>query len=87
MQYTCNVENTILETFEPIPYADEDDVNQCFEEDRSARNKANSVEPVQCINAAVVNRRGRLDKSHSTPAYDNTGEESGTFLSFKSGKK
>lgn len=23
-QYTCNIENTVLETFVPIPYADEE---------------------------------------------------------------
>ncbi|XP_055375051.1 uncharacterized protein LOC129607851 [Condylostylus longicornis] len=108
-KYICNVENTILETFEPIPYADdEDDSSQeaetpkipieissrifSFEKEARAAPNVHSVitnnrigqnlkiEPDLCqaINTALLNRRGRLDKSHSTPTYDNSGEESDT---------
>ncbi|XP_068147823.1 uncharacterized protein cnk [Drosophila tropicalis] len=90
-KFTCNVENTILETFEPIPFADEED-EDALETLRNctADNKEDLMEAInqatrdqdhlaQAINAPLVlNRRGRLDKSHSTPAYDNSGEESDT---------
>ncbi|XP_030369323.1 uncharacterized protein LOC115620286 [Scaptodrosophila lebanonensis] len=91
-KFTCNVENTILETFEPIPFADEGDedaletLRNCKTEstsellealDRATR--GNETPLVEAINAPLLqNRRGRLDKSHSTPAYDNSGEESDT---------
>lgn len=89
-QYTCNVENTILETFEPIPFADEGD-EDALEMLRSCANESSAellhaIELVtrdtpplaEAINTPLIqqqNRRGRLDKSHSTPAYDNSGEE------------
>ncbi|XP_058814713.1 uncharacterized protein LOC131678523 [Topomyia yanbarensis] len=130
-KYTCNVDNTVLETFEPIPYADEElptqSVNERVKRFESIANKnsANSgassgteggraanikenintsvngnasdnvlpsasrsvVKPVpmqrqisretdiaEAINTVLINRemvkRGRLDKSYSTPAYD-----------------
>lgn len=145
-KYTCNVDNTVLETFEPIPYADEEpaaqSVNERVKRFESIANKqisnnssnngvnltstssssecrkvsvtsdqndnsaiiretncgnnttnANSVpvppvvKPIpmqrqisreadiaEAVNMVLINRdtvkRGRLDKSHSTPAYD-----------------
>ncbi|XP_055546244.1 uncharacterized protein LOC129730721 [Wyeomyia smithii] len=142
-KYTCNVDNTVLETFEPIPYVDEEvptqsvnervkrfesianknsanapgnlNANSNAETSKSANlqnvkenscndtenatdtNSANSTtinatshpvakpipmqrqisrEPniAEAINTVLINRdmvkRGRLDKSHSTPAYD-----------------
>ncbi|KXJ68332.1 hypothetical protein RP20_CCG004169 [Aedes albopictus] len=151
-KYTCNVDNTVLETFEPIPYADEElpaqSVNERVKRFESIANKqcANSsnvassatsassnsenskssiplsqtekssnsdatkgasgnsnisatsissgtsgprpgMKPIpmqrqisretdiaEAINTVLINRdnvkRGRLDKSHSTPAYD-----------------
>ncbi|TMW41440.1 hypothetical protein DOY81_013479 [Sarcophaga bullata] len=94
-KYTCNVQNTILETFEPIPFADEEDEEDTIEDLRNIKNvtkktnrKAkdadqvmllqNNVELLETVNMPVVIRRGRLDKSHSTPAYDNSGEDSDT---------
>lgn len=87
-KYTCNVENTILETFEPIPFADEED-EDALETLRNSSEKATdiietldkvtrsiSVPLAEAVNLPVIARRGRLDKSHSTPAYDNSGEES-----------
>lgn len=92
-KFTCNVENTILETFEPIPFADEGD-EDALETLRNCKTE-NAEELLEAINLATsgqdlplaeaINmpllqqgRRGRLDKSHSTPAYDNSGEESDT---------
>ncbi|XP_055636097.1 uncharacterized protein LOC129775403 [Toxorhynchites rutilus septentrionalis] len=144
-KYTCNVDNTVLETFEPIPYVDEEvpvqSVNQRVKQFESiaSKNSANNsnitcvasnadqaktsdsqsakvvcagssnvgdnnvnnnkvtnngdpvvrpaVKPIpmqrqisretnitEAINTVLINRemvkRGRLDKSHSTPAYD-----------------
>nr|XP_040238982.2 uncharacterized protein LOC120959577 [Anopheles coluzzii] len=132
-QYTCQVDSTVLETFEPIPYVDEDlpatvvqppptvtervkrfesfasrttttavaaatvvSVNgQHGASDNSGtsnsapgqtgsgagskpipmqRHLAKEPEVAEAINTVVVNRemvkRGRLDKSYSTPAYD-----------------
>lgn len=86
-KYTCNVQNTILETFEPIPFADEedeDDVLQALKNITSGKKNLNTEEKepsnplVETVNVPIVVRRGRLDKSHSTPAYDNSGEESDT---------
>ncbi|KAI8040096.1 uncharacterized protein LOC128253963 [Drosophila gunungcola] len=93
-KFTCNVENTILETFEPIPFADEGD-EDALETLRNCTTE-NAEELLEAINQASrgqdlplaeaknmallqqAGRRGRLDKSHSTPAYDNSGEESDT---------
>lgn len=89
-KYTCNVQNTILETFEPIPFADEED-DDIIETLRNLPDRADqimealdrvtsshSVPLVETVNVPLIVRRGRLDKSHSTPAYDNSGEESDT---------
>ncbi|XP_016999437.2 CNK3/IPCEF1 fusion protein [Drosophila takahashii] len=90
-KFICNVENTILETFEPIPFADEGDedaletLRNCktenAEELLEAINQASKGQDLplaEAVNMPLLNRRGRLDKSHSTPAYDNSGEESDT---------
>ncbi|GBP97416.1 hypothetical protein EVAR_70700_1 [Eumeta japonica] len=37
-----------------------------------------SVPVVDTVNVPIIVKRGRLDKSHSTPAYDNSGEDSDT---------
>ncbi|EDW04335.1 GH11935 [Drosophila grimshawi] len=95
-KFTCNVENTILETFEPIPFADEGDedaletLRSCAGETSAellqAMELATRKTPplAEAINTPLIqnqqqqqNRRGRLDKSHSTPAYDNSCEEAG----------
>lgn len=71
-KYKCNVEDTILETFEPIPYVDE-------EEDSGFKDQVPvtvEVQPTtQSTSLATIARRSRFDKSHSTPAYDNTEDE------------
>jgi connector enhancer of kinase suppressor of Ras 2 len=76
-KYTCNVDNTVLETFEPIPYVDEEE--KVLEPEPVAVVEAPQVEAasVVVINREVV-RRGKLDKSFSTPAYgsDNDSGES-----------
>ncbi|XP_053675463.1 uncharacterized protein LOC128725722 [Anopheles nili] len=114
-KYTCQVESTVLETFEPIPYVDEDlptvacpptvtERVRRFESFASRTTAATGLsngqhaggqsatssitlkpipmqrqlskdpELTEAINTVVVNRemvkRGRLDKSYSTPAYD-----------------
>uniref|UniRef100_A0A182MN98 Uncharacterized protein n=1 Tax=Anopheles culicifacies TaxID=139723 RepID=A0A182MN98_9DIPT len=117
-KYTCKVDSTVLETFEPIPYVDEDpppvvspptvtERVKRFESFANRTTTANTLtngqhtgsntsgvgghlgtskpipmqrqlakdsEVAEAINAVVVNRemvkRGRLDKSYSTPAYD-----------------
>lgn len=100
-----------METFEPIPYVDDEDVPPCREinlkkSDLQENNNVTStsaettnksqtvfpqvqvqaqihsqnqrqVQPKLSISNVTSNRRGRLDKSHSTPAYDNSGEDSG----------
>ncbi|XP_037951622.1 uncharacterized protein LOC119682288 isoform X1 [Teleopsis dalmanni] len=88
-KYTCNVENTLLETFEPILFVDEEDdaldklhnFNEKSEdilEILDKKSNANSTSLTEAVNMPLITRRGRLDKSHSTPAYDNSGEESDT---------
>ncbi|XP_017469109.1 PREDICTED: uncharacterized protein LOC108361064 [Rhagoletis zephyria] len=103
-KYTCNVENTILETFEPILFADEEDEDVLDMQRNAARDErllvpttsiltttpATPKPPaplpdaiaeaavVEAVNVPIVARRGRLDKSHSTPAYDNTGVDCDT---------
>lgn len=104
MQYTCNVDNTVLETFEPIPYADEEVNNQVQEKNDKKNilkndkdnkkllssninnnlpdlipNQSKAIRMskdtglVEAVNTVVITReiikRGKLDKSHSTPAY------------------
>lgn len=84
----------MLETFEPIPYVDEEEINN---EPEVSTNEKKIPEPIpqfiniprkpskpdviQAINSVLVNRdtvkRGRLDKSYSTPAYDDTDDELG----------
>lgn len=100
-QYTCNIEDTIIESFVPIPYADDDPVPEVKkpEEDNQKENKESEQQPqvsreeppvlspraiydnnfnclVEAVNEIVVTRetakRGRLDKSYSTPTYDQT---------------
>lgn len=108
-KYTCNVENTILETFEPILFADEEDEDvldmqrNAVREDKASALPSPTPTPtttpttpttpkppaplpdvaapsqvIEAVNVPIVARRGRLDKSHSTPAYDNTGVECDT---------
>lgn len=97
-QYSCNVENTILEVFEPIPYVDDDEIDllpmkrqteqqKCDENVPQTTNRIPKMSKenglIEAINEMVVNkcvtRRGRLDKSHSTPIYDDTDDDSGKF--------
>lgn len=76
--YTCNVDNTVLETLEPIPFACEDipviipalpDIIP-----KAAKRMSKESGFVEAVNSVVINRelqrRGKLDKSHSTPTYD-----------------
>ena len=98
-KYLCNVQDTIIESFMPIPYADEEMVvepiteinnhpeivvkNETFNQPpkpapRKTLINNNSDQYVEAVNTIVVNReivkRGRLDKSHSTPTYSDSGE-------------
>ena len=93
------MDNTVLETFEPIPYVDEE-VPQVNVIERVKKfeslSKANAKpitpsqptikegEVVEAINEVLVKKetakRGRLDKSHSTPVYDD-GDFNGMFMS------
>lgn len=98
-QYSCNVDNTILEVFEPIPYVDDDDDDLTPIKSKTEQQKCDENVPptisrmqkmssdnglIEAINEMVVNkcatRRGRLDKSHSTPVYDDTDDDSGKFI-------
>lgn len=78
-KYTCNVENTILEVFEPIPYVDEDEiVPEKISDDLQLESLPVNQEPLShgAVNDVLVNtKRGRLDKSHSTPVYDDDSED------------
>ena len=90
-KYTCNVDNTILETFEPIPYVD--DEMQALEKNNSSILMTQSqTHPqitrmtadtglAQAVNTVLVRkeniRRGKLDKSHSAPTYDASDDDSG----------
>lgn len=92
-QYTCNVEDTILESLTPIPFVDEEDASEVKKLENIKQNvetKVSKPKPeimkkpsylsetsnnlVEAINEVVINRetvkRGRLDKSYSTPAYE-----------------
>lgn len=86
-KYVCNVENTILETFEPIPFADDEDeeiINTLMTEANLSTNSAEQTPQHNTdrnslgasSNASTAVRRGRLDKSHSTPTYDTTADKS-----------
>lgn len=94
-EYTCKIQETIIETFSPIPYADDDIIDQKnlivlnemkkVENDQKLittnnnKNKGtlsvNNHDIVEAINDVIINRemvkRGKLDKSFSTPTYDN----------------
>lgn len=95
-QYSCNVDNTILEVFEPIPYVDDDEIDLLPIQRKTDHQKCDENVPpttnripkmatentlIEAINEMVVNRcttrRGKLDKSHSTPIYDDTDDDSG----------
>lgn len=95
-RYMCNVEDTIIESLIPIPFADED--NSVEEEAVmmfTAEIKSNNLIPpkpaprtslyeknspsgqqyVEAVNVVILqkeeaNKRGRLDKSYSTPSYN-----------------
>lgn len=91
-KYICNVDNTVIETFMPIPFADDEEiVTEALSQDNFLREVSrklgnppvpaprsyvdtSSQSYVEAVNAIVVNReavkRGRLDKSHSTPTYE-----------------
>lgn len=93
-KYLCNVEDTIIESFMPIPYVDDEEqvtdteaIENSLQESQKApidppkpaprayiEHNRSSENYVEAVNAIVVNRefvkRGRLDKSHSTPTYD-----------------
>lgn len=95
-KYTCNVEDTIIESFTPIPYADDEIIQETPLLEVSKANDSVNIEPnvdsppkplprtiydtsnqlVEAVNSVVVNRenvkRGRLDKSYSTPTYDSS---------------
>lgn len=94
-KYLCNVQDTIIESFMPIPFAD-DEVTTESVHDKNSETEAiirneppkpaprklpgnNNSEPyIEAVNSVVVNReivkRGRLDKSHSTPTYNDSGK-------------
>ncbi|KAG5675693.1 hypothetical protein PVAND_005577 [Polypedilum vanderplanki] len=93
-QYTCNVEDTIIESFAPIPYVDDDpivEIKKCDETNVEIKEAKSVQQPpalnprtiydhnfntiVEAVNEVVIARetkRGRLDKSYSTPTYDPT---------------
>lgn len=103
-KYTCNVEDTILESFMPIPYVDDEEitVETVVSEKVLQQSPKPSIEPpkptprtyiehnkttegyVEAVNVIVINRefvkRGRLDKSHSTPTYDSGMKKMVKFL-------
>lgn len=95
-KYTCNVEDTIIESLVPFPYVDEDSsiVNdstvprdkKSLEPPKPAprtslleRNSPNGQQYVEAVNVVILQKeeakRGRLDKSHSTPTYNDEGEK------------
>lgn len=94
-KYLCNVQDTIIESFMPIPYADEETAVELVADTNAETEVAlkneppkpaprkllinnNSEQYVEAVNTVLVNReivkRGRLDKSHSTPTYNDSGE-------------
>lgn len=100
-KYTCNVEDTIIESLVPFPYVDED---SSLNDESGFRDKK-SLEPpkpaprtsllthqekslpngqqyVEAVNVVILQKeetkRGKLDKSYSTPTYN---DEAGTFFS------
>jgi connector enhancer of kinase suppressor of Ras 2 len=92
-EYTCKIQETIIESFSPIPYADDDIIDQKHpnmlnaamkkvENDQKIITANKKISPiasnhdiVEAINDVIINReivkRGKLDKSYSTPTYDN----------------
>lgn len=71
-KYSCNVDNTVLETFEPIPYVDEDDANLMI---RSVTKMVKDTGLTQAVNTVLVQKRGKLDKALSTPAYGENSDD------------
>lgn len=89
-KYVFNIEDTIIESFTPIPYADEEISPEAelalqtatFVKAEAAPSPAprlhtlnsKSEQYAEAINLVVANReivkRGRLDKSYSTPTYN-----------------
>lgn len=85
-KYACNVENTILEVFEPIPYVDDDETEaeRKSAEDQSSNTFRMSIDKgiAQAVNEAVVQREIYKwekcnNKSRSTPAYGDSDDDSG----------
>lgn len=81
-KYTCKIDTTIVETFEPIPYVDEDDAvppappsdarGGAIQPDAILKSTATDL--AEAVNVVVINkeqeRRNALAKSSSEPAYD-----------------
>lgn len=90
-EYTCKIQETIIESFSPIPYADDDNVIDqknpinVMKQDENDQNlittnnkifrTTNNQNVIEAINDVTIKRemikRGKLDKSFSTPTYDN----------------
>lgn len=96
-RYTCSVKDTIIESFIPIPYADEDIIVECesnIDAEKESKvppkpaprisllekNSSSGQQYVEAVNVVIVQKeeakRGRLDKSYSTPTYN---DEAGRF--------
>lgn len=107
-KYLCNIEDTIIESFMPIPYADEESIVDATVEVNVVKadtaRKSDPPKPAprtlltnniveqyaEAVNTIVVNReivkRGRLDKSYSTPTYNDSGKFK-ILISFNFGTK
>lgn len=96
-EYTCKIQETIIESLSPIPYADDDNIidqkdpinvikkdendQKLITTNNKISRTANNHNVVEAINDVTINRemtkRGKLDKSFSTPTYDNN--ETGSY--------
>lgn len=81
-KYTCNVDNTVLETFEPIPYVDEEipvqSVNERVKKFESIANKncANGSSSSASSNAEPSKSSSVQNTKESTPANNDSSNSS-----------
>lgn len=74
-KFTCKIDTTIVQTFEPIPYVDEDEVLPVEKRlDDQTNPEVNETGLSEAVNMVLLHkeqeRRSILAKSSSEPAYD-----------------
>lgn len=73
-KYSCNVENTILEVFEPIPYVDEEELNTPNDRNQNVNNSIPLKDPPwttpEAVNQVLANREKTKIDFDTPPAIE-----------------